>query len=170
MTARLDYASGAVTTLTLSAMPGTGTDYTLSNNPTLTFAAGATMSTGEVTLTAVDNQVDAPDKEVTVSATAMNTNGVTNPDAVTVMIIDDEDTPTVTLRLSSDSINESGPPTGRTSTVTATLDRASGVITTLTLSAMPGTGTDYTLSSNPTLTFAAGATDSTGEVILTGRG
>ena len=170
VTATLDYTSGVVTTLTLLATPGTGTvagDYTLSSNTTLTIAAGETSSSGTVTLTAEDNQVDAPTKEVTVSATAVNTNGVTAPAEVSVMITDDEDTPTVSLVLSSDSISESG--TGNASTVTATLDRASGVDTTLTLSVAPGAvavAGDYALSGT-TLRIAAGATTSTDAVTLT---
>ena len=41
-------------------------DFTLAG-ATLSFAADATASTGEVTITAVDNDEDAPDKTVTVS-------------------------------------------------------------------------------------------------------
>ena len=78
VTASLDRASGEETSITVSAAPGTGataSDYTLSENTTLTIAAGATTSTGVVTLTAVNNAVDAPDKTVTVAGAATNSQG-----------------------------------------------------------------------------------------------
>ena len=52
-------------------------------------------STGEVTITAVDNDVDAPDKTVTVSG-AVSLDGVTAPANVTVTITDDDE-PVVTI-------------------------------------------------------------------------
>ena len=52
-------------------------DYMISSNLTLSIAAGSTVSTGTVTLTAVDNAVDAPDKVVMLSAaTVSNSLGV----------------------------------------------------------------------------------------------
>ena len=158
MTASLDRESDEATSITVSVTPGTGalaSDYTLSENTTLTIAAGATTSTGVVTLTAVNNAVDAPDKTVTVAGAATNTQGVTGPADLTLTITDDEDAPTVTLALSSSSISENGGST----TVTASLDRESGEATSITVSATPGTGalaSDYTLSENTTLTIAAG--------------
>ena len=70
--------------------PAVAADFTLSDNTALTIAAGSTTSTGEVTITAVDNDVDAPDKSVTVSATAASTQVVTAPSSVTLTITDDE--------------------------------------------------------------------------------
>ena len=46
---------------------------------TLTIAAGSTVSTGTVTLTAVDNDVDAPDKTVTVSGSVTGGLGMSTP-------------------------------------------------------------------------------------------
>ena len=69
-------------TVTVSAAPvspATANDYTLSANRVLTVAAGATTSIGAVTVTGVDNDVEAPDRRVTVSATATNGQGVTAP-------------------------------------------------------------------------------------------
>jgi hypothetical protein len=63
-------------------LPAVEADYTLSSNTTLRIAAGATSSTGTVTITAVNNSVDAPDKTLTVSASASNTVGVTAPAGV----------------------------------------------------------------------------------------
>ena len=99
VTASLERASNAVTTVMVSAeaaAPAVPGDFTLSTNRTLTIAAGQTSSTGEVTIGAVDNNVDAPDKMVTVSATAENINGVTQPPALTLVIIDDDATPVIT--------------------------------------------------------------------------
>ena len=92
--ASLDRASGVETTITVSATPRTGAsaaDYTLSANTTLTIAQGATSSTGTVTITAVDNDVDAPDKSVSVAGAATNSLGVNGPADVTLTITDDDE-------------------------------------------------------------------------------
>ncbi len=171
VTATMSPASVQSTMVTVSAAAGTNAaagDYTLSSNKTLTIAAGATESTGTVTVTAVDNAVDGPDKTVTVSGTAENTRAATSPDAVTLTIADDEATPKVTLVLSRSTIDESG--THNAATVTATMSPASVQSTTVTVAAAAGTNAasgDYALSSNKTLTIAAGATESTGTVTVT---
>ena len=85
-----------------------------------------TESTGTITITATDNEVDAPDKNVTVSATVTNTLGVVLPSDVTLEIVDDEASPTVTLVLDPDSINENG---GK-STIKATTESTETVTTT----------------------------------------
>ena len=93
VTARLDHPSSEETAVTVTVAPKSPAvegDYTLSTNKTLTIAAGATTSTGAVTITAVNNAVDAPNKAVTVSATAENTQGITAPQDVTLTIRDDE--------------------------------------------------------------------------------
>ena len=169
VTATLDHASSEETTVTVSVAPvspAVAGDYTLSSNRVLTIAAGATTSTGTVTVTSVNNVVDAPDKTVTVSGTATNSLGVTAPDDVTLTIRDNDATPTVTLVLSPASIPEAG----GTSTVTATLDHPSSEATTVTVSASPvspAVAGDYTLSGNLDLTIAAGSTTSTGTVTIT---
>ena len=71
VTATLSSAATEVITLTVAATPGIGAvaeDFILTGTE-LTFAVGATTSTGDVTIVAVNNAVDAPDKTVTVSAT-----------------------------------------------------------------------------------------------------
>ena len=171
VTAKLDHPSSQPTTITVAAAPGTNTasgDFTLSAGPTLTIAAGATSSTGSVTVTAVDNSTDEADKSVTVSGTATNGQGITQPSSVTLTITDDDAAPTVTLALSRTSIPESGA-TNRT-TVTARLDHPSSQPTTITVAAAPGTNAaagDFSLSSNATLTIAAGSTSSSGTVTVT---
>ena len=170
VTATLDHASSEETTVTVSVAPvspAVAGDYRLSTNRELTIAAGATTSTGTVTITSVNNTVDAPHKTVTVSGAATNSQGVTDPDSVTLTIRDNDATPTVTLVLSSNSITEAG----GTSTVTATLNHASSEETTVTVSVAPvspAVSGDYTLSANRELTIAAGATTSTGTVTVTG--
>ena len=171
VTAKLDLASSAATAITVSASPGANAvmaDFNVSNNKVLTIAAGDTTSTGLVTITAVDNSVNAPDKTVTVSGVAANSHGATNPVAVTLTLTDDEATPQVTLALSPSMINESGSP--NETTVTATLDHASSAITTVTVSASPGANAvtnDFNVSNNKVLTIAAGDTTSTGRVTIT---
>ena len=64
VTATVSPASAEAFTVTVSATavdPAVAGDFTLAG-ATLSFAAEATMSTGEVTITAVDNDQDAPDK------------------------------------------------------------------------------------------------------------
>ena len=79
--------------------PALAGDFELSTSKVLTIATGQTSSTGTVTITAVDNTIDAPDKTVTVSATASNSVGVVDPADVTLTITDDDDAPTITLGL-----------------------------------------------------------------------
>ena len=169
VTAALDRPSSAETTVTVSAThmsPVMTSDYALSDNTMLTIAAGATTSTGEVSITAVDNDVDTPDKTVTIQGVAMNAQGITDPTGVTLTITDDDNAPMVTLVLSSASISENGGST----TVTATLDRPSGAVTRVRVSAdpqPPATSADYVVSPNAIIIIAAGKTESTGEVTIT---
>ena len=171
VTATLNTASAEAFTVTVSAVavdPAVTGDFTL-GGATLSFAADATTSTGEVTITAVDNDEDAPDKTVTVSG-AVPAEGVTAPaDAILTISDDDEappgETPVVTLALNPDSIAENG----GVSTVTATLNTASAEAFTVTVSAVavdPAVTGDFTLG-GATLSFAADATTSTGEVTIT---
>ena len=73
--------------------------------------------------------------------------------------------PSVTLLLTPGSISENG----GVSTVTASLDRESSAVTTVTVSAMPvdpAVSGDFVLSTNWILTIAADQTDSTGTVTV----
>ena len=82
--------------------------------------------------------------------------------AATVTIVDDDGS-SVTLVLSPASISENG----GTTDVTATLSPASSSAFTMTVAASPGSGTDFTLSSPATLSFAANATASSNTVTIT---
>ncbi len=93
VTATLSGASSEDVVLTVSAAAGTDTaasDFTLTGT-TLTIAAGARVSTGSVTIAAVDNSVDTANKSVTVSATATGGNDVANPANQTLTITDDDE-------------------------------------------------------------------------------
>ena len=168
VTASQNRVSIAPTTVTVSAVavdPAISNDFMLSANRTLTIPAGQTGSTGTVTITANNNDVDAPNTTVTVSGAADNVEGVAGPAAVTLTIVDDDAAPAVTLWLTPGSIGENR----GVSTVTAALDRASSETTTVTVSAMavaPAVSDDFMLSTNETLTIAAGRTDSDGAVTV----
>ena len=169
VTARLDRASSEATTVTVSVTPVAPTvedNYEVSDNLELRIAAGATTSTGRVTITGVNNREHSPNKEISVSGTAVNSQGVTDPDPVTLALFDDDGPPSVTLHLTPDSITENG----GLSTVTARQSRRSGADTTITVSAAPvapAVAGDYTLSADLVLTVAAGETESTGTVTVT---
>ena len=93
VTASLNHASSATTTVTVSAAAGANAasgDFSLSSNTTLTIAAGATSSTGSVTITANDNTQVAANKSVTVSGSASNSQGITQPSSVTLTITEDD--------------------------------------------------------------------------------
>ena len=107
VTASLDKAATEETTITVSVAPvppAVAADYTLTPNRTLTFASGATDSTGTVTITAVDNHVDAADKTLTVSGT-IATGSATGPDKV-ILTITDDDTNGVTVDPTTLSVTE----------------------------------------------------------------
>ena len=170
VTATVSPASAEAFTVTVSAAavaPAVAGDLTL-DGATLSFAADATTSTGEVTVTAVNNDEDAPDKTVTVSGT-VSLDGVTAPADATLTIADDDEpapteAPVVTLVLTLDSVGENG----GVSTVTATVSPASAEAFTVTVTAAavdPAMAGDFTLTGT-TLSFAAEATGSTGVVTI----
>ena len=131
----------------------------------LSISAGQTES-GTATIRAVNNETDAPDKQVTVSASAENTQGykANTPLDVVLTITDDEAPPTVTLRLSSAAVTESG----GEATVTAVLSHPSSeatVVTVSTAAVSPAVAGDF-MQSGTQLTVPAGLTASTGTVTI----
>ena len=171
VTATLDEAASVATTVTVSSAAGTDTDasdFTLSSANTLTIAAGDTTSAGTVTITAVNNTLDEPNKSVTVSGTVSH-NGVTRPTAKTLTITDDDPAPMLSIDSPSVTEGDSG---SKNLTFTATLSAASGKQVTVDYAdAGTGTatsGTDYTAITAGTLTFAAGTTSQTFNVAVTG--
>ena len=120
VTAELSGKSSEAVTVTVSAAavsPAVAGDFTQSGTK-LTIAAGATASTGTVTVTATDDTASEPHESVEVSGTAAGGNGVAAPSAVT-LTLEDDDAPTVALVLDPASVSEAG----GVSTVTATLNR-----------------------------------------------
>ena len=159
VTATLSGKSSEAVTLTVAATAGTdtqATDFTLSTTKTLTIAAGATASTGTVTITAANDTEDEPDQQVSVTATVSGSSGVAAPAAATLTIADDDGSPTVALALASSSIAENGGST----TVTATLNRASSAATTITVTAVSGL---YAVGSDATITIPAGSTSASSD-------
>ena len=170
VTATLSHPSSAESTIAVSAAPAPSTgaeagDFTLSSPAALTVAAGETASAGTVTITAVDDPADAPDKSVTVSGRLSNGQGAGTVAAATLTLADDDPLPVASLVLTPASISEDG----GVATVTASLSRPSSAAVTITVSASPGAGTDFTLSAAATLTVAAGETASAGTVTITAR-
>ena len=165
VTATVSPVTAEAFTVTVAATadaPATDADFTLSG-ATLSFAANATESTGEVTIAAVDNDVDGADKTVRVSG-SVSAAGIEAPADATLTIADDDEAPSVTLVLTPSSISEDG----GVSTVTATVSPATAEAFTVTVAATadaPATDADFTLS-GATLSFAANATESTGEVTI----
>ena len=88
LTAALSSAvSGSATTVTVGANPAGAVDL---SGTTLTIPAGQTASSGPaITVTAVDNSVDAPDARVTISGTVTES-GRAGPAAVTLTVTDDD--------------------------------------------------------------------------------
>ena len=168
ITATLDRTATAAATVTVSAMavsPAVAGDFTLSTATTLTFAANVTTSTGSVTITSVNDTTDAPDKEVTVSATVTGGNMAVLSSSETLTITDDDAPPR--LSISSPSAVE-----GTALTFTVRLNAVSGkAVTVAYADAGTGTatsGTDYTALTAGTLTFAAGTTSQTFAISVTG--
>ena len=156
VTATLSHPSSAATTVTVAAAPGAGAvaaNFQLSAAKTLTIAAGDITSTGTVTVTAVNDDTDAPNRSVTVSGTAANSQGIVQPSTKTLTIRDDDAAPDATLTVASSSIPENRGST----TVNATLSHPSSAATTVTVTAQTGV---YTVAAGAgaTIVFAAGQT------------
>ena len=176
VTATLSATSTEMTTITVSAAaavpPAKDAAFTLSANRTLTIAAGATTSTGTVTITALDNAVDARDKMVTVSGKVMNREGIVPPGGQTLAITDDDEpSGTVILTVSPTTVAEDAPGSDRTVTVTARLDKGARTKDVpVTISVADGTavaGTDFEEVPDFTVTIAAEETSGTGTFTLT---
>ena len=159
VTARLSSAVTEPFAVTVSAQPVapavTG-DFMLSANTTLSFAAGVTESSGMVTVSAVDNDLDEPARAVTVSGTASAGSPVQAPEAVTLTLVDDDEVPAV--QVADVRVVE-----GETAVFTVLLAAASGRRVDALWGMTAGTATedvDYTKRSG-TLAFAAGETRKT---------
>ena len=168
VTATLDHPSSRTTTVTVSTTPvgaaQTG-DYAQTGT-TLSIAAGMTTSTGTVRIRAIDNDVDHPNRQVTVSGAAANDRAIGQPDPVTLTITDEEAASSqVTLTVSPASIPENATGNAQTVTVTGTLNAAAGetdVIVRLTITGGTAVeGDDFTPVPQVLLTVPAGSTSGT---------
>ena len=117
-----------------------GTDFATVNDFTVTIAAGTLSQTATFTLDPTDDDVDENYETVAVSATS--TVPTFSVIGTAVNILDDDDAPTVTLVLTPESIEESDDSDTSNvqenrAVVTATLNRVSGVATTVTVSVLP---------------------------------
>ncbi len=138
----------------------------LSADPVLVIPAGATESTGVVTLTALD---DADMRNASVSLRGTASSGSAFVNLTTVFILDDDEDRTYVM--------VSPVPTrvleGGTSTIVANLTQPVSDDVTLTIGVNTAhehhtaTAADYTMSDNRTLTIPAGSTSSTGLVTVT---
>ena len=151
-TATLSAASGQPVTVDWAEGTGgtatSGTDYTAIVGGTLTFAAGTTSQTLDVSVTG--DTTDEADE--TVAVTLSNAANATIGTATgTGTITDNDDAPTVTLSVADDSISENGGST----TVSAALSHASSEATTITISPLANA---YAVGSDATIAIAAGET------------
>ena len=154
VTATVSPASATPFTVTVATDPATPSDdFTVTPNKTLSFAADATTSTGIVTITAVNDDVDAADQTVTVSGTA-SINTVTAPSDLTLTITDD-DVPAFTIEDASGS--EGGMVVFPVRMSVASTKAMTVNYATSDIVGQAVAGTDYT-ARNGTLTFAAGET------------
>ena len=157
ITASVSSASDTAFTVTVSAEPddpAVDADFTLSTNKVLSFAANATESTGAVTITTVDNDVDAPNKTIQVKGELPGGVPVRAPADVTLTITDDDAAPQLSLSVSPATISEDGgEATITVSTVDSTFVEEQTI--TLTLEGSATKGTDYTAAAQ-TLNLGSG--------------
>ena len=175
VTATLDRPSSGQTTVTVTPAPvppAVAGDYRL-NGSRLTIAAGQTTSTGTVTIAAVNNEIAVADKAVEVSGTAETTGpGVTQPDALTLTITDDEQpSTTVLLSLSPEAISEGARGNAQRVTVTAELNGAARTAdTVVAMVVTPGSATqgmDFAEVSGFPVTITAGRRSGSATFTLT---
>ena len=160
VSATLARASAAATTVTVTPVSGF---YTVGTDATILIAAGATTAASDtVTITAVDNATDEPNRTATVTGTLANSRGAGTVTGVTLTLEDDDAAPTVTLALSTTTVTEAG---GQ-ATVSATLSHPSSAATTVTVTAG---ATTYTVGAgaDATIVLAAGQTTSTDVATIT---
>ena len=162
VTATVSPASAAAFTVTVAAAavaPAVAADFRLSANPVLSFAENATASTGSVTITGVDNDVDAADKTVTVSGT-VSAASVTAP-ANRTLTLEDDDAAGATVSATALTVTEQD---AAGDSYTVVLDTEPTHDVTVTVGGHAGT--DVSLSSS-TLTFTPSNWDRAQTVTVT---
>ena len=157
----LSHPSSEPTTVTVSAVADA---YTVASGAgaTIVIAAGQTVNAADTaTLTAVDNDVDAPDRTVTVGATLANGQGAGTVSGAALVLADDDDAPGVTLSVNPPEVSENA----GVAVVTATLSHPSSQPTTVTVEAVADA---YSVGSDATIVVAAGETTSTDTATVSG--
>ena len=160
VSATLSGASAVPTTVTVTPVTGA---YTVGTDAIIAIAAGDTAAASDtVTITAVDNATDEPNRMTMVTGTLANAVGAGSVTGKALTLEDDDAAPTVTLSVASSSISENG----GTTMVSATLSHPSSAVTTVTVT---GGGTAYTVASGTgaTIVIAAGSTASTDSATIT---
>ena len=121
-----------------------------------------------MTITAVGQRGRlAPNKSVTVSAAVSGGSGVSAPADQTLTITDDDGAPTVSLALGTSSISENGGSTAVTATLSAVVESGRDADCLRNPGVAGRRHRDFALSTNKTLTIAAGSKTSTGTVTIT---
>ena len=162
-------------TLTVAAdplEPAVAGDFTLSTNRTLTIPAGSQQSTGLVTLTAEDNDLDGPSKVILIKGVlSEGTTGVGAPNPGQLTITDDEvESTSIALSVNPSSVSEGA---GTTSvTVTGTLNglpRDTETEVNVSVAGVTATaeGTDFATVDAFTLTIPANSKSGTATFDLT---
>ena len=172
VTARLSHATSEEVEVRVAAeavTPDAGTYFELGAERLLTIPAGATDSIGTVTVTAVDDAIDAPEREVTVSGTVTRPAGMADPLSQTLTITDDEGTPTVMLSVAPDEVSEGDSPTDVT-VMSSLVGAVRSVRTEVSVSVDDGTatsGTDFVAVQDFVLTIPASEGHVTHTFVLT---
>ena len=124
--------------------PAVKADFTLSGT-VLSFAANATTSSGTVTITAADNDVDTADKTILVRGGLMSGVRPRAPQPVKLTIEDEDDPPVLSLAVDPAAIDEDG---GVSHVVVSTDNStfAADQTITLTFTGSAEKGTDYRVS------------------------
>ena len=169
VTASVERASSTPFTVTVSAEPDSPAvdgDFELSTNKVLRFEANALESTGIVTITAVDNNVHAPNKTVTVSGERSSEVTLRAPSAVELTITNDDGTPELGITVSPATISEADTSVVAIVTVsTAASTFADDQTIALSFDGTATKATDYTVSAE-TLTLEAGESSVTATVTV----
>ena len=152
ITAQLSAASGRTVTVPVSLAGSASLGVDFSSN-SVSIPAGET--SGDITITVIDDGLDEPDEAVVLTLVASSTATPGTNNIHTVTITDNDDTPTVEFTTAAQSVGEG---VGST-TITAQLSAASGQTVTVpfTVSGTTILGNDFTITPSP-ITISAGST------------
>ena len=139
-----------------------GSDYVSVDDFTITIPAGTASGSGSFSFAPLDDVID----EAVAERLSVGGTGPLTASGTTLLLVDDDATPMLTLLLDNTAISENG----GVATVTAGLSWPSSAAVTLTVAAVPvspAVAADFTLSENTTLSLPAGETTSSGMATIT---